>query len=53
MYKMKKGNLLYDSVNKNAIKNQKCNYMSYIKKRHNEEVTIQGVPSSVIIRVKG
>lgn len=29
MYKMKKGNLLYDSVKKNAIKKQKCTYISY------------------------
>lgn len=30
MYKMKKGNLLYDSVKKNAIKKQGCNYILYI-----------------------
>lgn len=48
MYKMKKGNLLYDSVKETAIKKQGCNYISYIKKDHNKEVNVQGAPSSVI-----
>lgn len=30
---MKKGDLLYDSVKKNAIKKQGCNYILYIKKK--------------------